>query len=68
MQQDSRSSDDLTRIMLAVQFIGALIVSTAWIMRISVSVSVGHHDRDFDVATAAHASAPDVPFERTFCR
>jgi predicted PurR-regulated permease PerM len=33
MAQNLRSSDDLTRNMLAVLFIGALIVSTAWLMR-----------------------------------
>jgi predicted PurR-regulated permease PerM len=37
MPQNSRSSDDLTRNMLAVLFIGALILSTAWIMRPFVS-------------------------------
>jgi predicted PurR-regulated permease PerM len=33
MPQNVRSSDDLTRTLLAVLFIGALILSTAWIMR-----------------------------------
>ncbi len=33
MPQNLRSSDDLTRNLLAVLFIGALIVFTAWIMR-----------------------------------
>jgi predicted PurR-regulated permease PerM len=37
MSENLRSSDDLTRTLLAVLFIGALILSTAWIMRPFVS-------------------------------